>query len=116
MNAFNGVEMGLVGKVRLSDRDLKALEEVFKQTFLQDDNLWIFGSRVDMSKKGGDIDLYVETHAASIDNAIKMRSNFIWNLEQKIGEQKIDVVLNMINFPYPLPIHDVAKSNGVKVV
>ena len=48
--------------------------------------------------------------------AIKMKSNFLWDLEQKIGEQKIDLVLNMLRDPYPLPIHEIAKTKGVRII
>ena len=83
---------------------------------MPDDELWLFGSRADLSKKGGDIDLYIETHAKTVDEAIKRKTDFVWNLEQTIGEQKIDIVLNPLNFPYPLPIHEIAKIEGVRIV
>lgn len=105
-----------IKRVRLSAHDLAAVERVFKKNFLHGDALWLFGSRADLSRKGGDIDLYVETNAASVAKASKMRSKFIGELEQAIGEQKIDVVLNMLNFPYPLPIHEIAKKNGVRLI
>jgi RimJ/RimL family protein N-acetyltransferase len=105
-----------VKKVRLSDHDLDALEFVFKKSFMKDDKLWLFGSRVDLSKKGGDIDLYIETTAKDVKDAVKMKLNFMMELESKIGEQKIDVVLNMLNYPYPLPIHDIAKAKGLRIV
>ena len=106
----------MVKKVRLSDHDVVALENVFRKYFLTDDGLWLFGSRTDLTKKGGDIDLYIETNAKTIDEAVKMEENFIWDLEQQIGEQKIDVVLNVLNFPYPLPMYEIAKAEGVKIV
>lgn len=103
-------------KVRLSDHDLSALKHLFHKHFLPEDELWLLGSRADLTRKGGDIDLYIETNADNISNAVKRRSNFIWDLEQEIGEQKIDVVLNMLKFPHPLPIHEVAKTKGVRIV
>lgn len=102
--------------VRLSISDMIALETLFKEIFLPNDRLWIFGSRANLAKKGGDIDLYVETYAKTIDDAANMKSKFIIRLEDIIGEQKIDLVLNMINFPYPLPIHQVALSEGVRII
>jgi hypothetical protein len=33
----------------------------FRQCFGGEDHLWLFGSRVNDYKRGGDIDLYVET-------------------------------------------------------
>lgn len=83
---------------------------------LPNDHLWLFGSRVDFSKKGGDIDLYIETNAQSVDNAVKMQSDFIINLKSKIGEQKIDVIINMFNFPHHLVIHDVARKEEVMII
>jgi aminoglycoside 6'-N-acetyltransferase len=102
--------------VRLSIRDMLALEVTFKQNFLPEDRLWLFGSRADLKRKGGDIDLYVETYAQTVDEAAKMRGKFIYSLEKQIGEQKIDVVLNILNKPYPLFIHEVAKTEGVRII
>ena len=103
-------------KVRLSDYDLAAIEFLFCKHFLPQDELWLFGSRANLNKKGGDIDLYVETYACTVDKAIKMKLAFLSDLEQKIGEQKIDLVLNMQNDPYHLPIYEVAKTTGVRII
>jgi hypothetical protein len=105
-----------VKKVRLSDYDLAAIESLFIKNFLPGDKLWLFGSRADLDKKGGDIDLYIETDANGVEAAIKMKSDFLWDLEQKIGEQKIDIVLNMLRDPYPLPIHKIAKAKGIRII
>lgn len=103
-------------QVRLSDSELDAVKKVFLQHFLPLDNLWIFGSRVDMNKKGGDIDLYIETSEKSVDAALQMRDSFLNDLEDEIGEQKIDVVLNLLNHPHHLTIYDVALNEGVKII
>lgn len=103
-------------KIRLSDHDIEALKSLFRQYFLEGDQLWLFGSRTDPLKKGGDIDLYIETKEETIEKALKMKSDFLWDLEKKIGEQKIDVVLHMVKFPYPLPIHDIARTEGIRLI
>lgn len=103
-------------KVRLSSNDLDAIINLFHQHFLQDDKLWIFGSRTDLTRKGGDIDLYVETNAESADKAIKMKANYLWDLEKKIGEQKVDLVLNLLHTDFLMPIYQVAKKDGVLLV
>jgi hypothetical protein len=105
-----------IKKVRLSDDDLAAIESLFCKNFLPEDRLWLFGSRADLKAKGGDIDFYVETYARGADEAIKMKSDFLCDLEQTIGEQKIDIVLNMMHNPYPLLIHEVAKTKGVRII
>jgi hypothetical protein len=105
-----------IKNVRLSDHDLDVIKNLFRKHFLEGDKLWIFGSRVDLTRKGGDIDLYVETSVQTIVDAIKIKTDFISDLEQNIGEQKIDLVLNILNFPHPLLIHDVAKTKGVRII
>ncbi|MBS0236470.1 MAG: GNAT family N-acetyltransferase [Proteobacteria bacterium] len=102
--------------VRLPMQDCIALEIAFRRSFLANDRLWLFGSRVDLTRRGGDIDLYIETNADTIDEAVDMKFKFVTKLEEAIGEQKIDVVLNMLHFPYPLPIHDIAKTQGVRII
>lgn len=52
----------------------------------------LFGSRVDDSKKGGDIDLYLSP-AGPADDLFKLKLKFLVDLKSKIGEQKIDLVL-----------------------
>lgn len=102
-------------QIRISSKDVEALQTLFKKHFMINDGLWIFGSRVDLSKRGGDIDLYIETHANTIEDAIKMRRDFSWDLEQAIGEQKVDIVLNILHDSESLPIYDIAKKEGVRL-
>jgi hypothetical protein len=45
----------------------------FRQCFGGEDHLWLFGSRVNDHKRGGDIDLYVETN---LDTNQAMKSKF----------------------------------------
>ena len=54
--------------------------------------VYLFGSRVDDSKKGGDIDLFIRT--ANKDGLFEKKIRFLARLKRQIGEQKIDVVFN----------------------
>ena len=54
--------------------------------------VFLFGSRVDDSKKGGDIDLFSRT--ANKDGLFEKKIRFLARLKRRIGEQKIDVVFN----------------------
>ena len=51
--------------------------------------VFLFGSRIDITKKGGDIDLYIKTE---VGNDFSHKIKFLVALEQQIGEQKVDVV------------------------
>lgn len=109
-------------KVRLSDRDIAEIITSFKDHFGMKDHLWLFGSRVDLTKRGGDIDLYIET-VESGSVAIKKKMKFVGDLWERIGEQKIDVVLNLVgskDLAIPvtddLLIYKIAKKEGVQLV
>ena len=50
--------------------------------------LLLFGSRVDDSKRGGDIDLLVITHTLGFPDKLQILAD----LHQQLGDQKIDLV------------------------
>lgn len=77
--------------MRLSSEQIEAIKETFIQVFCKGE-VMLFGSRTDDSKKGGDIDLYVSPTAPA-DNLFKLKLKFLVDLKSKIGEQKIDLVL-----------------------
>ena len=55
--------------------------------------LVLFGSRADDSKRGGDIDLCVETDQLPWENLVRSRHAFLVALDKALGERKIDVLL-----------------------
>jgi len=104
-------------KVRLSDYDVSQIITLFKKYFGPEDHLWIFGSRVDLTKRGGDIDLYIETKDPIASSANRKRADYRIALWDVIGEQKIDIVLNLIAAePYDLLIYKVARAEGIQLV
>ncbi len=44
--------------IRLSCEEIYIIKNCFLKTFSKGDHLWVFGSRADLIKRGGDIDLY----------------------------------------------------------
>lgn len=99
--------------MRISKSNIDIILKTFKTHFGIDDHLWVFGSRVIDSERGGDIDLYVETND-NASNAIKRKTAFINDLWRTLGEQKIDIVIHTQSEP-ELPIHQIAKQTGVKI-
>jgi len=78
--------------MRLNKNYVKVIKQSFLEVFNQGE-IYLFGSRVDDSKKGGDIDLYLvlETKVNMFRNKIK----FLAKIKRELGEQKIDVIFNM---------------------
>ena len=55
-----------------------------------DARLWLFGSRADDSKKGGDIDIGILSSKVDVMEEIYIRQNIC----DRLGEQKIDLVVS----------------------
>lgn len=102
--------------MRLSAKYIDVIRQTFKEYFLPNDALLLFGSRVDDTKRGGDIDLYIETHYETADSVVEKQIRFTSQLKMRLGDQKIDVVIKRLNSNFHIPIYDVAKQEGIKLV
>ncbi len=92
--------------MRLSQYEIKVIKDSFTSTFT-DGKIYLFGSRIDDNLKGGDIDLYIITKDT---NKVKKKIDFLVKVKNKIGEQKIDVVLS---YDKTKPIEQEAIENGI---
>ncbi len=77
--------------MRLEYFEIEKIKSSALKIFGKDVHVYLFGSRVDDSSKGGDIDLYVQ--AQTNDNNIESKINFLIDLKSAIGDQKIDVIM-----------------------
>lgn len=78
--------------MRLNEFEIESIKKAFLETF-EDGKIYLFGSRVDDTKRGGDIDLYLTPTKKFDDERIRKR-NFLIKLDEYIGEQKIDAVMS----------------------
>ena len=101
-------------QVRLSDAAVSIICNEFKNNFLESDHLWLFGSRANLSKRGGDIDLYIETELSG-QKLIDAKNKFYIQLIKQLGDQKIDIVINSDHDTEKL-IYNLAKKEGVKLL
>jgi len=93
--------------MRLKKNERDYIITVFQKTF-NHGKLFLFGSRVDDNKKGGDIDLYIIPTIK--ENLSMQKVDFLVQLKRLIGEQKIDLVIDRgLN----RRIDKVAKENGI---
>lgn len=100
--------------VRLEPRDLNAICMTFKECFEKNDHLWLFGSRINPQKRGGDIDLYIEVEHFDSKKVYEQKSQFWSLLQDRLGEQKIDIVLRDPN--QDLLVYKVACQEGVQLI
>ncbi|MEI6873643.1 MAG: nucleotidyltransferase domain-containing protein [Spirochaetota bacterium] len=77
--------------MRLKETEVRAIKESFEAIF-QEGDVYLFGSRTDDAKKGGDIDLFMEIQDRS--DLFPKKIRFLAMLKRRIGDQRIDVVFN----------------------
>ncbi len=99
--------------MRLSRGQVESLIRITHHCFGSTAKIWLFGSRVDDSKKGGDIDLYIETDKET--GVIVAKLEMLCFLETAFGEQKIDILIRRRNRDCS-PMHEIAKSSGIELI
>jgi len=75
--------------MRLTQHQCQAIVSATKSVFGNNAKVWLFGSRLDDFKHGGDIDLLLFSEQP-IKDEISQIAKFKYQLYQSIGEQKID--------------------------
>ena len=99
--------------MRLSIDQQKTIKDAVLNEFGEDAKVWLFGSRVDDSLKGGDIDLYVEANKA-LDDVLSAEMRLYANLISELGDQRIDIVVRQPSSQI-LEIHRQALKNGIEL-
>jgi len=81
--------------MRLSLFEIETIVKLKNSYFDTHDKIYLFGSRIDDSAKGGDIDLYLELECDDIAGvAYENKNKFLADLQMMIGEQKIDLIFS----------------------
>jgi hypothetical protein len=101
-------------RVRLNGEQLKVIQESFIKSFLPGDHLWLFGSRADVTKRGGDIDLYIETQEDDITKIDLYERRFYMDLITALGDQKIDIIIKFKDSDQF--IYKEARRTGVQII
>lgn len=95
--------------MRLTTAQHERILQATYQNFGDDANVWLFGSRVDDTRRGGDIDLYVETTRASTLLSV---------LRCKIAlEESLDLPVDLV-VKEPgknKPIYLIARKQGIQL-
>lgn len=97
--------------MRLTPQQIEIIRHAAEEAFGPNTRVLLFGSRVDDSKRGGDIDLLISP--ANADQALVRKLRFLVLLERQLGERKIDVVMESPNDCRP--IVQVARATGVEL-
>jgi predicted nucleotidyltransferase len=97
--------------MRLTREQTEAIRQAAREAFGAGTDVWLFGSRVHDSKRGGDIDLLLRPQQP--DQAMTRKLKLLRLLEQQLGERKIDILIETPDDPRP--IVQVARETGVRL-
>ena len=100
-------------KMRISETEISIIKHTAREVWGTKTIIYLFGSRTDDSKKGGDIDLFVDLEAEQEPKKIMLqKSEFLGKLDFLLGEQKIDLLVKT-HFNNYLPIIRTAEITGI---
>lgn len=99
--------------MRLPKEEQQIIVQTIQRELGNKARVWLFGSRIDESTQGGDIDLLVES-AEIIPARVRLASELVASLQLALGEQKIDLIL-IDPATQTQPIHQIAQEQGMEL-
>lgn len=101
--------------MRLSDQQRQIIVTGVANIFGPNAAVWLFGSRADDARRGGDIDLLIRTDNPDIEANNRAEIALLTWLYQQLGEQKIDILLDYPNWLQRPLILDIAQREGIRL-
>ncbi len=94
--------------MRISQKEISIIKNAILD-YIPDAKIFLFGSRVDDSKKGGDIDIFVETES---DTTLKEQIKILSKIEILGVSRKVDLIVKTPKSKEQ-PIFQTAKKEGI---
>ena len=100
--------------IRLSENKIKKIKDTILHYFNGEHvDVYIFGSRIDPVKKGGDIDIMIKLEKSIFDKEkFEAKVKILSNLYKVLGERKIDLLI--VDEPEKM-IEKIALREGIKI-
>ena len=99
--------------MRLSQLERNAIKTAAHESFEPEVVVRLFGSRTTRDSRGGDIDLLIETQLRNPAIIARAHTRFLSSLYARLGEQKIDVLIDYPERKQRPAIFDLARAEGV---
>lgn len=97
--------------MRLTDDQTRVICQIARQVAGRQSRVRVFGSRLDDTAHGGDLDLMLEL-PEPVDNPALIAAQMSAQVSRIMHGRKVDVLLSAPNL-LRLPIHDIAFKKGV---
>ena len=103
--------------MRLTERQRLTAHRVLQRYFGPKASVWLFNSRVRDEARGGDFDFLVETRIADPRMLVdaRLRALAALHATPEFEDEKIDLVLHSPLHAVPLPIHEIAREEGIRL-
>jgi predicted nucleotidyltransferase len=100
--------------MRLTASQIEIIRKVAQQNFGAEASVWLFGSRVDDARRGGDVDLYIEPTPIESMGKNTLMSELRCKI---ILEDSLDLHVDLIvkEPGKDKPIYQLAKGQGVQL-
>jgi len=99
--------------MRLTSQQIDHIKLAAREVFSTAVDVRLFGSRLDDDKRGGDIDLLIEpAQSLSATEVVSRRQRFVAQLYQRLGEQRIDVLIAPVGQRDDRPVVAAARKEG----
>lgn len=99
--------------MRLTPQQIQAIHDLAQQVAGNGARLRVFGSRLDDTARGGDLDLMLEMQEA-VENPALLAAMLAAKVSRTLQGRKVDVLISAPNLRR-LPIHDIAYQEGVVI-
>lgn len=96
--------------MRLTDRQIQAIRRLACEVAGDRARVRVFGSRLDDTARGGDVDLMLEL-PEPVENPALLAARMAAKVSRSMSGRKVDVLLSAPNL-MRLPIHDIAFKEG----
>ena len=100
--------------MRLAPNEVQAIQRSVAELLPEGAVVRLFGSRVDDAKRGGDIDLLVETpEPLSAMDWTDRRARLVARIQRRLEERRIDIVHAVLGVDDPRPVVRNARAHGI---
>ena len=98
--------------MRLTPQQVETVRTLAHRHFGADAAIWLFGSRSDNGKKGGDYDFFIETSLDEPDVIVAHRIAMIVDLQSSapFEDEKIDLIVKRRSSSFTMPVYSEAKQ------
>lgn len=99
--------------MRLTPHQIQTIKRTTAEIFGPEARVWLFGSRVDDTRRGGDVDLMIET-ATPVENPALLAARLSARISRSMHGRRVDVVVRAPGVPEQ-SIHQAALTTGIRL-